>query len=454
MVGLVVGVLLVAGLAGLVLDLVVWRRLVSDFDVALAGKARVMAQTVKRDKAGRVEVEFAEEIAREFARDRHKPEYFEVWDAEGRVIERSPSLKAKDLDRRDAVDWVTLPDGHDGRAVGVTFAPEVDEELQGVEEGTGPPVTLVLARRTSSIEDTMEVVGWGLAVAAAVMSVGAGAMVWTMVGRGLGPLRKLGEEAGRIDAANLSARFGEDVPDELKTIVLRLNELLARLQASFDRERRFTSAAAHELRTPIAEIKAMAEVAVKWPDGDHRRLAGEVLAVARNMEHLAGGLLTLSRSEAGEKIAGSPLDLRQTVDKVVESIGVGNVQVIGQGQAVGDAVMVEAVARNLIENALVHGGPGDVECRLEDGRLIVRNPKGELEPGDVSRMFEPFWRKDKARTGGKHAGLGLALVTAYVGAMGGNVTAGIDGDVFWIGIELMKSRAAVAGGTSVLRMML
>ena len=85
--------------------------------------------------------------------------------------------------------------------------------------------------------------------------------------RELKPLQSLAAEAARIDAASLSARFAtEGLPGELAPIAARLNELLARLEDSFERERRFSSDVAHEFRTPVAELRSLAELAIKLPD--------------------------------------------------------------------------------------------------------------------------------------------------------------------------------------------
>lgn len=443
-IGLVAAVLGVAVVAGTVLVLVVSHRVTEDFDAALAGKARAMSAMVKRDRGGKVDVDFAEEMMGEFATKR-RPEYFEVRDAAGHVVERSPSLAGTDLSGAPTkgVAPVTLPDGRTGRAVAMTFVPELNEEEEGVEGG-GPMVTLVLARGTEPIRRVLEVLGWGLGFAGAVMAAGAVAAVWVAVGRGLRPLRGVADQAGRIDAGTLSARFGTDVPAELAPIVARLNELLARLEGAFARERRFTAAAAHELRTPIAELRAMAEVAIRWPDQAPQQGMADVLAVAKNMEALAAALLTLSRCESGqERAVRQPVDLAATVERAWEGLAKTaaargmelRLHVEESGTTVlADVTMVEAVARNLLDNAVAYApADSEIDCRIWNGRLAVTNPQDGLSEEDMAAVFEPFWRKDKARTSGDgaHAGLGLSLVKAYATAMGASVRAGLtDGRVF------------------------
>lgn len=442
-VGLVSAVLGVSLVAGTVLALVVRHRVTRDFDAALAGKARAMSAMVKRDRAGKVDVDFEEEILTEFAA-RRLPEYFEVRDAAA-VAERSPSLNGSNWSTgtEPGARAVTLPDGRPGRELVMRFVPEAKDEEDGVDRPPGPAatraVTLAVARGTEPIRETMEVLGWGLGFAGVVMAAGAAAAVWAMVGRGLRPLRGVAEQAARIDAGTLSARFGSDVPTELGPIVTRLNELLARLEAAFARERRFTAAAAHELRTPIAELRAMAEVAIRWPGEAPQQGMSDVLAVARNMEALAASLLALSRCESGqEQAAREPVDLAASVGRAWEAVarraaerGItldvrtdGNV-----ATALADPAMLDAVARNLLDNAVEYAPSGTrIACQVGDGRLAVTNAQEGLSDADVASVFEPFWRRDKARTGGTHAGLGLSLVKAYAAAMGAQARAALTAD--------------------------
>jgi signal transduction histidine kinase len=100
----------------------------------------------------------------------------------------------------------------------------------------------------------------------------------------------------------------------------------------------------------------------------------------------------------------------------------------GDGSVVlADPAMLEAAVRNLLENAVAYApAEAEVDCRIGGGRLAVTNPQVGLSDADLADVFEPFWRKDKARTAGDngvHAGLGLSLVKAYAAAMGAQVRA-------------------------------
>ncbi len=117
----------------------------------------------------------------------------------------------------------------------------------------------------------------------------------------LAPLDTLAEQASRIDADSLATRFPiTGLPGELRPIADRLNALLSRLERSFDRERQFSADVAHELRTPIAELRAGAELALKLADARRSDADRETLAIAAQMEGVVVRLLALLRSDRGQ----------------------------------------------------------------------------------------------------------------------------------------------------------
>jgi signal transduction histidine kinase len=144
------------------------------------------------------------------------------------------------------------------------------------------------------------------------------------VRRGLTPLSALAAEVDAIDEASLDRRLAiEGQPTELVGIRRKLNELLERLQMAFDRERRFSSGAAHELRTPIAELRALTEVALKWPAGpdpERTKDLSEAHAIACRMEEVVGALLAIARDgHVDELSAREDLEVRPIVEAAVAS---------------------------------------------------------------------------------------------------------------------------------------
>ncbi|MDB6127152.1 MAG: hypothetical protein JWM35_1048, partial [Verrucomicrobia bacterium] len=212
--------------------------------------------------------------------------YFEVWDAGGRPIARSDALHQANLPLRiyqsdQPLVW-DLVIGHEpSRAVGFIFRPQVaggDE----TNARSSHEVQLVVAAEREALDEKL--LRLELLTAACGVAL-LGATLWVMprvLRKGLLPLNRLGEDVSKIDAGSLAIRFAaEDAPAELHEIIHRLNGLMARLEDSFERERRFSADVAHELRTPLAELRGLAECALKWPETRDHTTDQETLAIAR-----------------------------------------------------------------------------------------------------------------------------------------------------------------------------
>ena len=242
---------------------------------------------------------------------------------------RSPALGINDLPRTMAADTpvfanIELPQGRPGKAILFRFAPVAEDEdlAEGAASrktnGTtsGKRVIVSVAQDRSELKQIMAVLFSALLGIAAFMAIGTVAVVGFVVRRGLSPLHGVASQAARIDAQTLGFRFSlAGLPGELQPICLRLNESLERLQEAFQRERRFTADVAHELRTPIAELRALAEVALKW-DGDRETSLGyfkDARDIARQMEATVATLLSLARCQSG------------TMTVVRESVNLGEV---------------------------------------------------------------------------------------------------------------------------------
>jgi two-component system sensor histidine kinase QseC len=252
------------------------------------------------------------------------------------------------------------------------------------------------------------------------------------------PLQQLAEHAARIDAASLSTRFPTaNLPGELAPITARLNELLARLEESFERERRFSSDVAHEFRTPIAELRSLAELVIKLPDTRAANTDQEVLAIALHLESVLTRLLALARGGRNElPRQRERMPLAPTVEDVCRRFQrqAGARELAFHWRAPADAeitsdpVLLRSILTNLVDNAVEYtprGGAVDVEATLNHGRFTVRivNTVENLEERDLSRLFDRFWRKDTARTNDGHTGLGLSLARTFAHALGCELTA-------------------------------
>jgi signal transduction histidine kinase len=267
-------------------------------------------------------------------------------------------------------------------------------------------------------------------------AVGAG---WLLAGRVLRPLSTITAAARRISAASLHERLALPGPDdELKELGDTLDGLLARLEASFDAQRRFAASASHELRTPLTRERALLEVTRADPAATAdtwQQVSEDLLAFNAETERLIDALLTLASSEAGLS-QREPLDLAALTSTAlaiprpgISRLGLNVNASIQPATLDGDALLVQQLVTNLIDNAVHHNIPdGDVQVatRTRGGHavLTVANTGQVIPPAEVSRLFQPFQRLGPrpARRDSGH-GLGLAIVRAIAAAHGGVIEA-------------------------------
>jgi signal transduction histidine kinase len=279
----------------------------------------------------------------------------------------------------------------------------------------------------------------GCAIALAVIAAVAAAIGWLIAGRVLRPLSTITAAARRISASSLNERLALHGPDdELKELGDTLDSLFARLQASFDAQRRFAASASHELRTPLTRERTLLQVTLADPDAatsTWQAVGRELLASNAEQEHLIEALLTLASSEAdaGEH---EPLDLAAVagpaLDAACPAINRLDLHVqadIEPAALDGDPLLVQRLVTNLVDNAVRHNVPGGevrIATRTSDGRAVlsVANSGLVIPPAEVERLFQPFQRLGPrpARRDGGH-GLGLSIVRAIATAHAATVTA-------------------------------
>jgi signal transduction histidine kinase len=270
------------------------------------------------------------------------------------------------------------------------------------------------------------------AVALAILIPVALAAGWFVAGRFLAPLRAITATATAISAGNLHQRLDLGGPaDELTELGSILDDLFARLEASFDAQRHFVANASHELRTPLAGLRTLLEVTLADPGADAgtlRSACEEALALGGHQERLVQALLALATSERGVTRRDT-LDLAQAVTAVLASRrgqaaerGIDLVEHLMRAVTAGDAGLIESLIANLIDNAIGynHAG-GHVEITTQTSgtqvTLTVTN-SGPVIPGhQIQRLFQPFQRLAPARDGRRDGyGLGLAIVNAVARA--------------------------------------
>ncbi len=414
--------------------------LIEQFDDALHAKAAAISSLTVADD-GKIQVDVSDRLFRSFSRE-HAEDYFEIRRGDGTVAARSESLFAADLPVSGKHPGspharnLTLPNGRPARSVEVIFSP-AQENGEYRADADKERLALVVASDSGPLEEALTEL---LSIGAACGIIGLGATAWLVsrvLRRGLQPLDRLGEQTAGITADSLTTRFTTgDLPAELVPIASRLNELLARLEISFERERRFSADLAHELRTPLAELRLLAESALKWPETRDRATDEEVLAAATQMQSIVTSLLALARAEQHQLVAGAvPVNLAELAAEawaphaaLAQEHSLRVETRLAPVTVSADPALLRSILGNLFENAADYAAPGGViEITLQtDGpsvRLVVANQVENFSATDVDKLFDRFWRKEEARSGGRHFGLGLSLSRMFAQAMGWTLTA-------------------------------
>jgi signal transduction histidine kinase len=275
--------------------------------------------------------------------------------------------------------------------------------------------------------------------AVAILAVLSLALGWLIAGRFVRPLRSIITTARDISASNLHRRLAlGGRGDEFTELGETLDDLFARLEASFDSQRHFIANASHELRTPLSAGRALLQVAIADPEPTVQTLRAtceELVELGDQQERLIGALLTLANSQRGLTQTES-LDLADIAGKVIldrqdeaERHGIRLAAALAPAPATGDPILAESLIANLIDNAIQHNQPGGqaaITTALTDqGAAITVGNAGPLIPPDaVEYLFQPFRQlgAQRIRHGDGH-GLGLAIVRAIADAHHATITA-------------------------------
>jgi two-component system sensor histidine kinase QseC len=270
--------------------------------------------------------------------------------------------------------------------------------------------------RTAILRGVLRGALWPLALALPLIALA----LWLSVRRGLAPLRALGRELGGRKAADLQPVALSPAPSEMQPMLDALNGLFGRIARQIDSERRFTADAAHELRTPIAAIRAQAQVAMRATEAAERQQAlAATLQGCDRAARLVDQLLTLARLDALGTATAQPVALDAVVRQVLaeaapDALARGqslSLEEEGAGRVPGDATLLGVLVRNLVDNAIRHAPDGArIEVRLsagEDGPRIEVDDSGPgLAPALLARAGERFFRADATGPG---SGLGLSI---------------------------------------------
>ena len=273
----------------------------------------------------------------------------------------------------------------------------------------------------------------------AIMAVVSLALGWLIAGRFVRPLRSIITTARDISASNLHRRLGlRGRGDEFTELGETLDDLFARLEATFESQRNFIANASHELRTPLSAGRVLLQVAIADPEPSVQALRStceELVELSDRQERLIAALLTLANSQRGIEHP-EPLDLADITRDVLlarrddaERHGIRLTTELAPAPATGDPRLAESLVANLVDNAIRHnlpGGQADITTALTTaGAVVTVGNTGTLIPAEaVDDLFQPFRQlgPQRIRNGEGH-GLGLAIVRAIADAHGASVTA-------------------------------
>lgn len=290
---------------------------------------------------------------------------------------------------------------------------------------------VVVARSLESVNAATASTSLLLAVGGLLVLIATGALTWRATGRALAPVESMRSRAASISADDLAGRL--PVPgsrDELARLATTLNDLLARIHDSTRKERQFVADASHELRSPLATIRALLESDRLSPHpGGHQGLTDDVLLETRRLTLLVDDLLLLARGDAKTQVPHQPVDATALLDAEVRRARSRPVHPSVQDGLIlrGDPGSLAVAIRNLLDNAERFASTRVDLVALRDGEDIVVSVTDDgpgVPAADRERIFERLVRLDDSRSradGG--VGLGLAITRQVAAAHGGTVTA-------------------------------
>jgi len=456
--GIVGGMVFLLTVFSLLLYATIAGALTGQFDESLASIAQILATSVERDE-DQIEMDLAVQQMPEL-QNSGQPTYYELRRRDGTVVAKSPLLEARDLPYPQSPEKTPVfttsqnPGGRPLRAVGLTFAPR-NADREG-DEATAQPadgeaITLAVARDATDLQRQLRSLRWLLMAASGVVT-GLSVLIGTLiVGRGLRPLRLIASEIAAVNVDDLTTRIeAEHAPAEAVPIRDRLNDLLSRVEASFNRERQFNADVAHELRTPLAGIRSTIEVALARTrdSADYEAALSDCLEIAAGMQSVVNNLLMLARLDARQITfkteEARPAEMvnncwRPLGDRAYERDVIFENGIAGGMAFPSDREHLSMVLSNVLDNAVEYTNEGGriwTTAQRTEGsmEITVSNTGCRLTAEQVAHVFDCFWRGDSSRVGtGAHCGLGLALVHRLVRALGGHATAELQpGGIFTV----------------------
>jgi len=436
-------------LSAFAISLIFEASLWSEFDSALHDRARSLGQLIEQEEHG-CSFEWLEGVGLP-APINSDSEVVAVW-GDGRVLEVLPPQAVPievPLDSGQRVFNMTLDNGNRARAIQFRFAPRIvfaadENQLKLLQQ---PRVSLMFARSTADVQSAISVLRWTLLVVGLLGVCGTLGLSWFVVGKGLSPIHSATQHIGGIRAGTLSERLQnvDSQPQELRPLLITINQLLSRLEQAFTRERSFSADVAHELRTPLAGLRAQLDLALTRPRTSHEysQTIRKCLEITTQTGAIIESLLETTKNAAARHSTES-ITMREMVTELLnESEAIIQMRHLMVENHIPNNLAVNSnrqsltiILRNLIQNAVSHA---DLDSRIEvstkqdsNGCVIaISNLASTFPASDIEQVFDRFWRADTSRQEtGRHSGLGLSLCQRLAQRSGASLQASCNNGVF------------------------
>ncbi len=405
------------------------------YDGELAEIARELLVHVKQT-GGKLDFDLSDEAERTLLLDQYDKVYYAVRAADGSAIAGDGALPR--IAGRAAFPDMTFRDGEYGGApvrLALLRSP-------ALAHPGSDPVAVEVAETQIKRQLLTRKLLWSVTLPQVLLILAAGALVWFGVARGLAPLRHVREAVAARSHLDLAPVASADAPAELYPLVQEVNDLMQRLSKVLDAQSRFIADAAHQLRTPVAGLKAHVELALRENDmAQAKRALAHLYTGVERLSRLVSQLLSLARNEpdTAKMQSFAPLDLNRlafetTMEWVPEAYkkdidlgfeGTENAIVID-----GDAARLTELINNLLDNAIRysdHGGRVTMRVSADGAPRIAVSDDGPTIPVEErQRVFERFHRL--LGTHAEGSGLGLAIVREIAELHGAEVTLEDDAD--------------------------
>ncbi|MET1080811.1 MAG: sensor histidine kinase N-terminal domain-containing protein [Pseudomonas sp.] len=390
------------------------------YDRTLLASARAIAEGLSAD-AGQLQADVPYIALDTFAYDSGGRIYYQVLDLQGRLVSGYEDLPAPPPGTRRTDDYPALAHFYDARYRGqgvrmVSLLQPVSEpSLNGMAQIR---VGETLGARERLARELLIGTLWrmGLLVGSALV------LVWLAVSAALRPLDSLRQTVAGRASDDLRPLPEGDLPRELRPLVEALNQFNARLRGLFERQAQFIADAAHELRTPLAALKARLELGLRAQTPNQwRETLEEAAQNSDRLTQLANQLLSLARIESGARAIAEGGAQRLDLSQLARELGMALAPLAhGRGVSLaleaqqpiwlsGEPTLLNELLCNLLDNALAHTPPGgSVVLRvLAPAVLEVQDNGPGIPPDEREKVFERFYRRSQQGAG---AGLGLAIV--------------------------------------------